>query len=195
MIVGHHLVWTAYGCWLPNDPRGSSSHEVRVPAIAQLGELHYGRKKAQPSRAELREFHREAKAVLAHPVLGFDADDVAVLAGSFRDAIRKNVYTCYACAIMPDHVHMLIRVHRDRPEKMIERLQVASRDALIAAGRRRGNHPVWGGPGWKTFQDSREAMRRIARYVENNPRERNLPEQHWDFVVPYDGWLPYGARH
>jgi len=26
MIIAHHLIWTAYGFWLPNDPRGSSSH-------------------------------------------------------------------------------------------------------------------------------------------------------------------------
>jgi hypothetical protein len=46
MVVGHHLVWTVYGWWLPNDPRGSSSHEVRVPQVAELGELHHGRKAA-----------------------------------------------------------------------------------------------------------------------------------------------------
>jgi hypothetical protein len=25
MIAGYHLIWTAYGWWLPNDPRGSTS--------------------------------------------------------------------------------------------------------------------------------------------------------------------------
>jgi hypothetical protein len=29
-IIGHHLIWSAYGYWLPNDVRGSSSHGVRV---------------------------------------------------------------------------------------------------------------------------------------------------------------------
>jgi hypothetical protein len=24
MVVAYHLIWTAYGWWLPNDPRGSS---------------------------------------------------------------------------------------------------------------------------------------------------------------------------
>ena len=40
MVVGHHLVWTAYGWWLPNDPRGSWSRAVRVPRVAELGVLH-----------------------------------------------------------------------------------------------------------------------------------------------------------
>ena len=29
MVIGYHLIWTAYGWWLPNDPRGSTSHRIR----------------------------------------------------------------------------------------------------------------------------------------------------------------------
>ena len=35
MVAGFHLIWTAYGWWLPNDPRGSSSYEIRVEKIAE----------------------------------------------------------------------------------------------------------------------------------------------------------------
>ncbi len=146
MVVGHHLVWTAYGWWLPNDPRGSSSREIRAPQIAKLGEPHYGRKPIQPSTEELREFYQRARVVLAHPVLTFPEDEVAILADSFRQTIRQRRYTCYACAVMPEHVHMLIRIHRDKAEQMQALFQDASRDALIAANHRRGNHPVWGRP-------------------------------------------------
>ena len=61
-IVAHHLIWTLYGHWLPNDRRGSGSDGVRDPKLAALGEAHLGRKPAseQPSRRELREFYREA---------------------------------------------------------------------------------------------------------------------------------------
>ena len=51
MVAGFHLIFTAYGWWLPNDPRGSNSHEIRVEQIADLGELHFGRKLIQPPRA------------------------------------------------------------------------------------------------------------------------------------------------
>jgi hypothetical protein len=40
MVAAYHLIWTAYACWLPNDPRGSSSHELRVDNLSPLGELH-----------------------------------------------------------------------------------------------------------------------------------------------------------
>ena len=40
MVIGYHLIWTAYGWWLPNDPRGSMSRLIRSDIIAELGELH-----------------------------------------------------------------------------------------------------------------------------------------------------------
>jgi hypothetical protein len=64
MVVGYHLIWTAYGWWLPNDPRGSMSHEIRVERIAELGALHYGRKAVQPPASEPRQFHNQSRAVL-----------------------------------------------------------------------------------------------------------------------------------
>jgi REP element-mobilizing transposase RayT len=193
MVVGHHLVWTAYGWWLPNDPRGSSSKEIIVERIGELGELHYGRKPIQPSLEEVRDFHQRARQVLSYPVLAFDEEDVSVIADSFADTIQGRRYTCSACAVMPEHVHLLIRIHRDKAEQMLAALQDASREALVTARRRFDWHPVWGGRGWKVFQFSRADMERAVRYVDNNPLERGLPAQHWPFVTPYNGWLP-GAR-
>lgn len=48
IVIGYHLMWTLYGWWLPNDPRGSTSRQIRRDLIAELGELHFGRKKIQP---------------------------------------------------------------------------------------------------------------------------------------------------
>jgi REP element-mobilizing transposase RayT len=194
LIIGYHLIWTAYGCWLPNDPRGSSSHELRVDRLAELGEVHEGRKRVQPVSAEIRAFYREADDLLAHERLPLSDEEIPLVGASFGRTIRPHRYTCYACAILPDHVHLLIRRHRDRAEQMIQHLQEESREALIAAGRRPVNHPVWGGPGWKVFQNSPEDMRRIVRYIRNNLVKHRRPEQHWDFVLEYDGWLPDAPR-
>ncbi len=99
-------------------------------------------------------------------------------------------YTCYGCAIMFDHVHLLIRKHRDLAEEMMFYLQEASRAALIEASRRTADHPTWGGPGWKVFLNTREDMERVVRYIAENPIGAGRPAQHWPFVQPYDGWLP-----
>lgn len=193
MVVGYHLIWTLYGWWLPNDPRGSSSHEIRVERIADLGDLHHGRKAVQPLPVELREFYAKAQAVLKHELLTLSDPGIQVVGDSFARAIREAKYTCYACAIMPDHVHALIRRHRDKAEVMIERLQIESRAALIEAGLRPPEHPVWGGPGWKRFLNTREDIERIVRYIKMNPIKARRPAQRWSFVTPYDGWLPRPA--
>ena len=194
MVVGYHLIWTAYGWWLPNDPRGSSSHEIRIERIAELGERHHGRKLIQPLPADLRAFYEKARAALQHELLNFTPIDVSILADSFAAVIREAGYTCYACAVMSDHVHMLMRRHRDKAETMIERLQEESRTTLIAAGRRPAEHPVWGGPGWKVFLNTRADIERIVAYVRNNPIKIGKPIQEWPFVSPYNGWLPRPAR-
>lgn len=194
MVVGYHLIWTAYGWWLPNDPRGSNSRELRVERIAELGELHHGRKTVQPYPAELRQFYAEAASVLKHELLTFSPAAIAVLAEALAKVIADRWYTCYACAIMPDHVHMLIRRHRDKAEQMIAALQAGSRERLVEAGEYSPTHPVWGGPGWKVFLNTRQDMERIVRYIRENPIKARLPAQTWEFVKEYDGWLPRPAR-
>jgi hypothetical protein len=69
-------------------------------------------------------------------------------------------------------------------------IEKASREALIRAGRRAVTHPVWGGPGWKVFLNTRKDMERIVRYIANNPVNVGRPAQKWPFVKVYDGWMP-----
>jgi hypothetical protein len=37
MIIAHHVIVSAYGFWLPNDPRGSWSTVVRNPDLLPFG--------------------------------------------------------------------------------------------------------------------------------------------------------------
>jgi REP element-mobilizing transposase RayT len=94
---------------------------------------------------------------------------------------------------MPDHVHILIRWHREKAEAMIAHFQEGSRAALIAAQMRDADHPVWGGPGWKVFLNTRPDMERIIRYIRDNPIKAGRAKQEWGFVTEYDGWLPRPA--
>jgi REP element-mobilizing transposase RayT len=204
LVIAYHLIWTAYGFWLPNDPRGSGSKTIRTDILAELGALHYGRKRVQPGGASIRGFYQRAAAALRHPLLTFDPTAVTESAGAFRQVIDEQHYTCYACAIMPDHVHMLVRKHKHQAEEMIESLKDASRQRLIAVGQRSPLHPVWAwGGGWKVFLDHPDEVRRTIRYIENNPDPLGLPRQRWPFIKEYDGWplhpghspnSPYASR-
>jgi REP element-mobilizing transposase RayT len=194
MVLAHHLIWTLYGWWLPNDPRGSMSRVIASDVLKELGELHYGRKRVQPASKDIRAFYDRARDLLKSPLLTLEAAEVLAVADAFAVAFCSHRYACYACAIMPDHIHILIRKHRDLAEDMILNLQDASRTHVRELGIRKFDHPVWGGPGWKVFLDSVEDIERTIRYIELNPVKARLPEQQWEFVTPYDGWPLRGKR-
>ena len=193
MVLAHHLIYVAYGWWLPNDPRGSMSHHIRNDVIAELGGLHHGRKKVQPASRDIRAFYESARQLLQFPLLTFARREVDAIARAFEQVVRAECYTCYACAIMKDHVHLLIRKHRHLAEQMIGNFQEASRVSVLELGSRDPGHPVWGGPGWKVFLDSPKDIWRTVSYVEDNPVKERQPLQTYSFVTPYDDW-PFHKR-
>lgn len=188
LVIAYHLVWTVYGWWLPNDPRGSMSRYIAAETIAELGSIHHGRKRVQPASREIRVFYEQAEKVLKFPLLQFTREDTNAVATGISKAIDENRYTCYACEIMPDHVHVLIRKHRHSAEEMIAVMQERARRSLRELGLRAPDHPVWGGPGWKVFLDCPEDIRRSIRYVRENPLKQRLSAQKWAFVTEYDDW-------
>lgn len=192
MVIAYHLIWVGYGWWLPNDPRGSMSNRVRNDFLKDLGELHFGRKRIQPRSFVIRDFYERAVDVLKHPLLTFGATELRTIAEAFAKTICDCGYTCYGCAIMPDHVHLLIRKHRDKAEEMIAHLQRESHIRLRESNLVDWEHPVWGGKGWRVFLEDEEDVRRTVKYIEENPVKIGDPKQVWDFVSPYDGWT--GAR-
>src|SRR5439155_11678803 len=119
IVIAYHLIWTAYGWWLPNDLRGSMSRTIRNDIIADLGQLHYRRKKIQPASRDLKAFYTIAAQKLEHTLREFSSQAITCIAEAFESAIAQFKYTCYACAIMPDHVHMVIRKHKHLAEEMI----------------------------------------------------------------------------
>jgi REP element-mobilizing transposase RayT len=187
-VIAYHLIWTSYGTWLSNDPRGSGSLKVYSPILAELGAVHFGPKKVQPSRSKVREFYAEAESRLQFPVLRFDALQRSEIGDSFAEIIRKHQYTCHACAIMPDHVHLVIRKHNHSAELMIESFQHESRAWLLDRGMAPEEHPVWTKKGWHVFLNDPPAVWGRIQYVERNPMKEGLTAQQWPFVVVYDNW-------
>ena len=195
LVIAYHLIWTVYGWWLPNDPRGSGSSTVYSNIIAELGELRHGRKRVQPAGRDLEMFYERAADVLMHPLLKFGPTEMALVGEALVEVIAQRRYTCWACAVMPDHVHLLIRKHRDLAEDMIEHLKAGARERLIDEGSFPPDHPVWtGGGGWKVFLDGPDEVRRTIPYIQQNPLALGLPPQVYPWVKPYDGW-PLHPRH
>ena len=192
-VIAHHLILTGYGHWLPNDPRGSGSDGVRNDQLRDLGPIHHGRKRVQPPRHEIREFYRQAEPRLKYTVIWFDTAKRQALGDAFGAVLQREGYTCYACAILRNHAHMLVRIHRDRAETMTDRLAHASRLRLRAYPEIVDDHPIWSDRPYTVFCYNPDDTWSRIRYIEQNPAKDGLPGQSWSFVSPYDNW-PHHKR-
>lgn len=188
MTIGHHLIWSVYGTWLPNDPRGSTSRTIKSKWLTDRADLHFGRKKIQPRRGEVREFYNDATPQLKHDVILLTEAQRNIVGAAFAEVIQRTPYTCYSCAIMPDHVHIVLRQHRHRVDEMIAKLQSSSRLRLSA--HLPENHPVWTTGGYNRFILTPQQMRNTIEYIYNNPLKEGLPPQPWDFIQPYPYKIP-----
>lgn len=196
-IIAHHLILTLYGHWPPNDLRGSGSSEFHDEKFAPLGPIHHGRKPEheQPARDELRTHLHAAQELMNFPVFWIDDAKRQAIAEAFLEVIEREGYTCYACAILRNHAHLVIRIHRDRHDTMLKKLSDAS--ALRLRHRFPEelsiHHPVWNARPYARFCYEPHDTRKRIKYVQDNPEKEGLPRQHWDFVQVYDDW-PYHKR-
>ena len=163
-----------YGHWIPNDPRGSGSGEVREEKFDGLGPIHLGRKRDQPSKEELKKFYANAEELLSFETIWFDERMRQVIAEAFARVTKERGYTVWACAVLQNHAHVVDRVHRDSGEMMWLHYAVASRDALRQAGLVPPNHPVWSNRPYVVYKTTVPLVRRAVKYVQDNPPKHGL---------------------
>jgi hypothetical protein len=187
-VIAAHLVLHGYGHWLSNDPRGSGSSEVRQEKFKDLGPVHFGRKREQPSKEELRAFYREAEQRLDHPVLWYKQRARLFIAAAFERICEEHAYVAWSCAVLQNHAHLLLRTHRDKAELMWEHAAVAARDALWEADLAPRGHPVWSNRPYVVFKTTVSQVRTCIKYIKDNPRKHNLPAQVYPWVQGYDGF-------
>ena len=69
-------------------------------------------------REELRSFYRQAKPLLDFPVFWIDDAKSQAIGKAFGEVIARQNYTVWACAILSNHAHLVIRRHRDDALRM-----------------------------------------------------------------------------
>lgn len=186
MIRAYHLILSCYGFWLPNDPRGSWSEEVRRYELLRFGPA--TKVNTRRSIAGIKHdyvLRNAAKAALKYPPVAFNGRQARAVARGFSDVCNTNKYQVHACVLMPDHTHLVIARH---PIHSIE--QIARR--LKAKGTQHLNQEElgfdrtpWAKGQWKVFLNTHRDVRRAVRYVERNPVKAGLKPQTWRFVTPY----------
>jgi REP element-mobilizing transposase RayT len=192
VVIAYHLILTAYGFWLPNDPRGSWSDFVRAWELQKFGPATkvYTRRPVAGAKHDSA-FRREAKKVLARPPVRFNGKQARQIGIGFADRVRRSGYGVLACSVMPDHAHLVIERHRYDIEKVAEFLKGAATKAMTDAGMhpfqndlyQNGKRPTpWARHCWKCFLFTDADVVRAVKYVEENPAKQGLPRQQWTFV-------------
>jgi len=178
MIIAYHAIFTTYGTWLPNDPRGSFSREAYNAELKAIGGIKYLRQDPQPSRRVLRRFWTaSAPKLLRRPYFINDSTRTLVALG-FGEVVERLDLTVRTCAIMNDHVHLLVMRSAHRIEYLVGQVKGAATHALQL------RQTPWTRGCWKVFINDEHSLRAAADYIVRNPIVAGLGAQHWDFVTP-----------
>jgi len=190
MILATHVILTGYGHWLPNDVRGSYSDAVFVPPIAELGPVHHGRKPVQPPRQELREFHGHARTALAHTVRWFSFQERHAIRDAFARLCREQQFVCYACAILQDHIHVLIERNFLPPTAIHNLLKQRAAQAVRTHGLVPVEHPVLNAGVAMYHKYTPAEIRQCVKYITGNFAKHKLPTERYEFVSDYkEKWV------
>ncbi|HEX4588965.1 MAG TPA: hypothetical protein VH120_03490, partial [Gemmataceae bacterium] len=190
MVLGYHLIFGAYGFWLPNDPRGSGSWHVWAEHLRQFGPA---TRLDDRSRSVARHEHDwrlrlAAKRNLKFPAVKFTGIQAKAIGDGFGDYVRRNGVVVWACSILPEHVHLTIGRHRYDIETIAEQLKAAATRRLLKECLHPFGHIMtpkgrppscWQRGSWSPFLEMPAAICDCIRYVGNNPSKEGKPRQHW----------------
>lgn len=182
MVLAYHAIWTTYGTWLPNDPRGSFSEKIYQEELAALGKIRHGRQDPQPDRRTLRCFWTAAEPRLSRPAVFLDPPGRQRIATAFAHVVKRLDLSVHACSIMNDHVHLVLLHNGRRVEYVVGQLKSAGTRAMGV------KRTLWARGCWKVFLNKPAAVEAAVAYVEANPLQAGLGRQHWPFVIPL--WCP-----
>ncbi len=194
MVLAYHLILSAYGFWLPNDQHGSWSEFVRAYELTAFGPATKINTRRSVAGCRFDPIRRVAmRAALARKPVVFDGRQARAIAVGFADYVGRSCVPVHACAIMPDHAHLVVGRFRLSIERICEQLKGAATAQL----NREDRHPFvdqpyrnnriptpWARKAWWVYLDSDAGLRRSIRYVNENPMRAGLRPQRWSFVVP-----------
>ena len=163
---------------MPNDPRGSYSKEIYNAQLRALGRIKYGKQNPRPAKDRLLSFWTVTRPHIRRPPFFIDDSTRPIIAAAFATVVQRLGVTVPACAIMNDHIHVLVLRSRHKIEYLVNQLKGAATGAL---GLKR---TCWARGCWKVFITDRAALLAAGDYIQANPAWAGLGAQHWDFINP-----------
>lgn len=204
MVHGYHLILPMYGFWLPNDPRGSWSDFVRRWELARFGKAtrSIDRKTFDELTDDEIKSRDAAKQKLKFPAVSLSGIQALGIGKGFATKVAISNYTIWACAILPEHTHLVVARHSYKVETIANMLKGAATRQLKESnlhplaefkGVNGKTPPMWAARQWKVYLDNEDAIDEAINYVEMNPEKEGKPRQSWSFVTPFTG-LPKGGQ-
>jgi REP element-mobilizing transposase RayT len=186
MIVAYHSIFSMYGFWLPNDPRGSGSDYVASWELFRYGPATKTNSRQSVARRPMPPGWKEAaRTALDHPAVSVTGRQALAISQGFATAAAEGPYPIYACAILPEHVHLVVGASTRRIRQIVGHIKSRATRALREQQLWDDDRPLWGEHGWNVYLESVAAVERAIRYVNDNPLKEGKKRQNWSFVVPF----------
>jgi hypothetical protein len=120
MILAFHSIFSMYGFWMPNDPRGSGSDYVAVWELFRYGPATKITSRRSVAESPHEQYRRlAAKQALRYPPVEITGQQAVAIAHGFGEACREASYRIHACSILPDHVHLVIGWHPSNIRRIV----------------------------------------------------------------------------
>jgi REP element-mobilizing transposase RayT len=200
MVLASHVIFGAYGFWLPNDPRGSWSEFVGAWELHRYGgrALKVDTRRSVAAADHDSALRTETKERLKYPSVTFNDFQINAVGRGFGRFAEKSGLRILACAILPEHVHLVVARHRYKVEQAVILLKGEASRVLAEEGvhsmakfpRRKGRLATcWARGEWKVFLNNAHDVARAVAYVEDNPLKEGRPEQCWEFVQSWKDFV------
>jgi len=194
VILALHFIFSAYGFWLPNDPRGSWRDVIREFELLKFGPATKVRNNEFVAhKAHDRQLRLKAKESLRYKPVRFNGQQALAIAQGFESAQTQAGYHYLALAILPDHVHLLMkpkgtdhdRIARHLKSRATRRLSELNLHPFGHLPKSDGQIPTpWGRNHWAVFVSEQAHLKSAVSYIKRNPVKHGFKVQRWKIVEP-----------
>jgi len=160
------LTWTCYGQWLPGDPRGFVSNKFE----GEITEKKNNRLNA-PIDSGRPQLYALSRNLLSNAPIFLTLEQAQLVQEQFIETAKFRNWTIITCAIMSNHVHILLGVPGDPdPNKLLHDLKAYSSRKLCEYFPRPASGTWWTSNGSTRKIDSENSWMRCIDYIQNQEK-------------------------
>jgi len=127
-----------------------------------------------------------AKQALRYPPVEITGIQAVTVVAGFAKACQEGGYRIHACAVLPEHVHLVVGAHPRDIRQIVGHAKSRATRLLRESGQWHEEKPLWGDHGWNVRLEDLPAVTRAIGYVNANPEKEGKKRQRWSLVTPFD---------